>query len=118
VFRIRGIGIGLRVGKLEKLKHLKLNYSEVSKNVPKVTELESEYIKIHRQKIGVWCAVSRRRIVGPIFFETTVNSPVYQDIITQFTALLEVDEHESTPAVPSSGMRSNYINCNTIYNNF
>jgi hypothetical protein len=39
---------------------------------------------LHCQKIGVWCAVSRRRIVGPIFFETTVNSPVYQDIITQF----------------------------------
>ncbi|PNF22643.1 hypothetical protein B7P43_G07109, partial [Cryptotermes secundus] len=48
---------------------------------------------LHCQKIGVWCAVSRR-IVGPIFFETAVNSPVYQDIITQFIALLEVDERE------------------------
>ncbi|PNF31709.1 hypothetical protein B7P43_G13371 [Cryptotermes secundus] len=48
----------------------------------------------HYQKIGEWCAVSRRRIVGPISFETTVNSPVYQDIITQFIALLEVDERE------------------------
>jgi hypothetical protein len=49
---------------------------------------------LHCQKIGVRCAVSRRRIVGPIFFETTMNSPVYQDIITQFIALLEVDELE------------------------
>lgn len=37
---------------------------------------------LHNQKIGVWCAISRRRIVDPIFFETTVNSVVYQDIIT------------------------------------
>ena len=49
---------------------------------------------LHCQKIGVWCAVSRRRRVGPIFFETTVNSVVYQDIITHFIALLEHDERE------------------------
>ncbi|XP_033608191.1 uncharacterized protein LOC111866527 isoform X2 [Cryptotermes secundus] len=48
---------------------------------------------LHYQKIGVLCAVPRQ-IVGPIFFETTVNSPVYQDIITQFIVLLEVDERE------------------------
>ena len=42
----------------------------------------------------MWCAVSHRQIVGRIFSETTVNSPVYQDIITQFIALLEVDECE------------------------
>jgi len=24
---------------------------------------------LHSQKIGVWCGVSRRRIIGPIFFE-------------------------------------------------
>lgn len=47
---------------------------------------------LHCQKTGVWCALSRRRIVGPLFFETTVNSVVYQDIITQFIALLEEDE--------------------------
>lgn len=47
---------------------------------------------LHCLKIGVWCAVSRRRIVGPIFFETTVNSGVYKDIITQFISLLETDE--------------------------
>ncbi|PNF27722.1 hypothetical protein B7P43_G12790 [Cryptotermes secundus] len=43
----------------------------------------------HGQKIGVWCAVSRCQIVGPIFF---LN--VYQDIITQFIAILEDDERE------------------------
>jgi hypothetical protein len=35
----------------------------------------------------VWSAALLCQIVGPIFFETTVNSPVYQDIITQFIAL-------------------------------
>jgi len=28
---------------------------------------------LHSQKIGVWAAVSRRRIIGPIFFQGTVN---------------------------------------------
>lgn len=47
---------------------------------------------LHPQKIGVWCALSRRRIVGPIFFETTVNSAVYVDLAQQFITLLEPDE--------------------------
>jgi hypothetical protein len=29
---------------------------------------------LHPQKIGVWCAISRRRIIGHLFFETTVNA--------------------------------------------
>ena len=47
---------------------------------------------LHPQKLGVWCAVSHWRVVGPIFFEATVNGDVYQDIITQFIALLDDDE--------------------------
>ena len=31
---------------------------------------------LHDQKMGVWCAVSGNRIVGPIFFDTTVNRGV------------------------------------------
>ncbi len=49
---------------------------------------------LHPQKIGLWCAMSHLRIIGPIFFETTVNGEVYQDIITQFIALLEEDERD------------------------
>jgi len=33
--------------------------------------------------------------MGPIFFETTVNSVVYQDIITQLISLLENDERDN-----------------------
>jgi hypothetical protein len=33
---------------------------------------------LHPQKIGVWCAISRRRIIGPFFFETTINTEAYQ----------------------------------------
>ncbi len=46
--------------------------------------------------MGVWCAISRRRIVGPIFFTTTITSDVYADILMQFIALLEEDERNCT----------------------
>lgn len=49
---------------------------------------------LHPSKIGVWCALSRRRIIGPIFFTCTVDSNVYCDIINQFISLLEVDERD------------------------
>jgi hypothetical protein len=44
------------------------------------------------EKTGVWCAISRRRIIGPIFFDTTVTSAVYADVVQQFVALLNEDE--------------------------
>ena len=47
---------------------------------------------LHPQKIGVWCAISRRRIIGPLFFETSINAEAYQELIQQFIALLQVDE--------------------------
>lgn len=49
---------------------------------------------MHSQKIEVWCAISRRRIVGSIFFETTEYSVLYQDIVTQCISLLEIDEED------------------------
>jgi len=47
---------------------------------------------LHSQKIGVWCAISRRRIIGRLFFETSINAEAYQELIQQFIALLQVDE--------------------------
>ena len=36
-------------------------------------------------KIGVWAAASRRRVIGPIFFEGSVNGEKYREIIDEFT---------------------------------
>ncbi|PSN40406.1 hypothetical protein C0J52_19264 [Blattella germanica] len=33
------------------------------------------------QKIGVWCAINGHRIIGPIFFEETINSERYENFI-------------------------------------
>jgi hypothetical protein len=32
------------------------------------------------KKIGVWCAVSGTRIIGPIFIDRTVNTEIYMNI--------------------------------------
>jgi hypothetical protein len=47
---------------------------------------------LHPQKIGMWCAISRCRIIGPLFFETTINAEAYQELIQHFIAMLQVDE--------------------------
>lgn len=48
--------------------------------------------QLHPQKIGVWCAISRKKIIGPIFFDYTVNAERYQNILLQFIALLEEED--------------------------
>ncbi len=55
-----------------------------------------EYCKagLHPPKVGVWCAIIWRWIVGPIFFTTTITSDMYADILMQFIALLEEDERD------------------------
>jgi len=47
---------------------------------------------LHPQKIGVWCAISRRQTIGPLFFDTSINAAGYQELIQQFIVLLQVDE--------------------------
>lgn len=46
-------------------------------------------VKLHPQRVTVWCAVSSKCIIGPFFFEcagktTTVNSKRYLDMIKSF----------------------------------
>jgi hypothetical protein len=41
-------------------------------------------VPLHSQKIGCWCAISRKRIVGPIFFSEIVTAEKYQEITMQF----------------------------------
>ncbi len=50
---------------------------------------------LHPEKIGMWCGMSRKRIVGPTFFTSTITGDVYQDIIEQFLSQLEKSEHRS-----------------------
>lgn len=48
---------------------------------------------LHPQKIGVWVAISRRRIIGPVFFQETVTAERYRRIILQeFFAQVHDDE--------------------------
>ena len=35
---------------------------------------EFEEIPLHQQKVGVWCGLSRKCIIGPIFFDETINA--------------------------------------------
>lgn len=47
----------------------------------------------HAAKVGVWCAVSALRIIGPIFYDTTVDSHVYvNSILNNFFPLLTRNE--------------------------
>jgi hypothetical protein len=50
-------------------------------------------VPLHSQKIGCWCAISRKQIVGLIFFSETVTAEKYQEIIMQFISLLNEEEH-------------------------
>jgi hypothetical protein len=47
---------------------------------------------LHPQKTGVWCAISRSQITGPLFFKTTINAEAYHELTQQFIVLLQVDE--------------------------
>jgi hypothetical protein len=48
-----------------------------------------EAFSLHSLKFGMWCAVSGRRILGPLNFEKTVNVGRYQNILTQLISQLE-----------------------------
>jgi hypothetical protein len=50
-------------------------------------------VLLHPVKVGVWCGVSARRIVGPLFFNETVNCERYvQVILWQFFPELTEEE--------------------------
>lgn len=50
------------------------------------TENPHNYIEspLHSIKIGIWIAISRRRIIGPIFFHETLNTQRYLIIFDEF----------------------------------
>jgi hypothetical protein len=48
---------------------------------------------LHTEKLGVWCAVNPRQIIGPLFFHETVNSDHYvNDILNPFFSQLTAEE--------------------------
>lgn len=48
--------------------------------------------QLHPLKIGMWIAISRRRIIGPVFFEDTVTAACYQQILETFINQLNDEE--------------------------
>jgi hypothetical protein len=49
---------------------------------------------LHVSKIGVWIAVSRRRLIGPIFFNETINETIrYREQILE-PFINELDDEE------------------------
>jgi hypothetical protein len=49
---------------------------------------------LHSLKVGVWCAVSRPRIIGAIFFSEMVTAERYQELIMNLISLLEDDKYD------------------------
>jgi hypothetical protein len=47
---------------------------------------------LHSLKVGKWCAVSRWRTTGSIFFSETTTAERYQELIMNLISPLEVDE--------------------------
>jgi hypothetical protein len=58
---------------------------------------EFKAMALHDQKVGLWCAVSRMCIIGPIFFSDTINAERYRtDTLEPFLGHLTEREIEET----------------------
>ncbi len=67
---------------------------DVYMNSQNCSVIERKPTRLHRygfthKKVGVWNAVSQKQIVGPIFFEKTVDCDVYCSIISPFIAIFK-----------------------------
>jgi len=47
---------------------------------------------LHSEKNGVWCGMSRQRIIGPIFFDATITTAAYMEISNTFVNQLGDEE--------------------------
>jgi hypothetical protein len=53
-----------------------------------------QQVSLHSKKV-VWCAVSPRRVIGPLFFHQTINSdPYVSDILNPFFKQLTAEERQ------------------------
>jgi hypothetical protein len=44
-------------------------------------------VPLYAEKISVWCALLQMGIVGFLFFDSSVDSAVYRDLVQQFVAM-------------------------------
>lgn len=72
---------------------------------------------LHPQKIGVWIGVSRRRLIGPIFFQNTINAIRYQtNLLRPFIDQLHDDElregcfQQDRQHIPLTQLKPYYMN--------
>ena len=49
-------------------------------------------VGLHSEKIGVWCGMSWRRIIGPIFFDANITTAAYMEIFNTFVNQLDDEE--------------------------
>ena len=77
------------------------------------TQFDQEYVRcvrneeesslneepLHSEKNGVWSGMSRRRIIGPIFFDATITTAAYVEIFNTF--LNQLDDEELNSIFPA-----------------
>jgi len=68
---------------------------------------------LHSEKIGVWFGMSRRRIIGPIFFDATITTAAYMEIFNTFVNQLD-DEELSVGYFQQDGATSRTSHVSTI----
>jgi len=64
---------------------------------------------LHLSTTCIWCAGSRRRIAGSSFFEGTVTTENYQNLLTQFTALQEDNWFQIDGATAQTANRTSFL---------
>jgi hypothetical protein len=84
------------------------------------TDNPHAYLKapLHPQKIGIWIAVSRRRLIGPIFFNNTINGQRCRDEgVTDRKFVVQFNPNSeliliilSIPAIPPIQINSVHFN--------
>ena len=76
-------------------------FNNSNTNEDTATKFEQEYVRcvrnpnaiheepLHSEKYGVWCGMSRRRIIGPVFIDATITTAAYMEIFNTFVNRLD-----------------------------